>query len=313
MVPRSDLAGKRVLVTGASGFTGRYMINELKMQGCEVIGMGGSEHYTPSWASSLLPADRYCHADLRDQGGLRAVFKETSPDIVIHLAALAFVGHGSPDDFYSVNLIGTRHLLEALAQEGTSLGRVLIASSANVYGNSSAGRLNEDVPPQPANDYAISKLAMEHVIRLWQDRLPVTVVRPFNYTGRGQDENFLIPKIVSHFTNGKRRIELGNLDVSRDFGDVRAVVSAYRLLLQPDDALGRTINVCSGTAYSLQEVIDLCSEITGHSLDVEVNPAFVRANEVKTLCGDNELLCRLAGDWKSPPLRHTLEWMLASD
>ncbi|QDS17341.1 GDP-mannose 4,6-dehydratase [Xanthomonas arboricola] len=310
MVLHSDLGSKRILITGASGFTGRYVTDELKAQGCEVIGLGGAEHSVPSWAAGLRPADRYLQADLRDADGLRNVLKESRPDIVIHLAALAFVAHGNADDFYQVNLVGTRHLLQAIDDAAIAPERVLIASSANVYGNSSAGRLDESVTPAPANDYAVSKLGMEHVVRLWQGRLPCTVVRPFNYTGRGQSENFLIPKIVSHFARRAARMELGNLDVARDFGDVRAVACAYRGLLQSEAAVDRTVNVCSGIAFSLREVIDLCAQITGHTLDVSVNPAFVRSNEVKMLCGDNTLLRQMTSDWSCPPLRETLEWML---
>lgn len=312
MVLPSDLNGRRVLVTGASGFTGRYVIDDLKKQGCEVVAMGGAAQSAPSWAASLTPADACRQADLGDLDGLRGLLKDTRPDVIIHLAALAFVAHGGADDFYQVNLIGTRHLLQAIDDASLSPTRVLIASSANVYGNSSAGRLDESVAPAPANDYAISKLGMEYVVRLWQDRLPITVVRPFNYTGRGQAENFLIPKIVSHFAKRAPNIELGNMEVARDFGDVRAVAAAYRGLLQADAAVGRTINVCSGIAFSLRDVIELCTDITGHSLTVSVNPAFVRANEVKTLCGDNTLLRHTISDWSCPPLRETLEWMLAA-
>jgi len=312
VVLHSDLHQKRVLVTGASGFTGRYVTDELKRHGCEVIGIGGADRSVPAWAAELLPADSYHQADLCDLESLREVLKTTRPDAIIHLAALAFVAHGKADDFYQVNLIGTRNLLQAIDEASTRPERLLIASSANVYGNSSEGRLDESVTPAPANDYAVSKLGMEYVARLWQDRIPITVVRPFNYTGRGQAESFLIPKIVAHFAKKAPNIELGNLDVARDFGDVRAVAAAYRGLLQASEANGRTVNVCSGTAYSLQKVIDLCAEITGHSLTVSVNPAFVRANEVKTLSGDNSLLCQLSAEWTSPPLRQTLEWMLSS-
>lgn len=313
MASPSDLAGLRVLVTGASGFTGRYVTHELKTRGCHVVGMGGTERSVPRWAESLSALDSYHVADLSDQPALQTILAETQPDIVIHLAALAFVGHGKIDEFYQVNLVGTRNLLEAISESGVSPRRVLIASSANIYGNSSQGRLDEQVAPAPANDYAISKLGMEYVIRLWQERLPVTVVRPFNYTGIGQAQNFLIPKIAAHFSRRASNIELGNLDVARDFGDVRAVAAAYCALLENESAVGRTVNVCTGVAHSLHDVIDLCSEITGHTLTVSVNPAFARANEVKSLCGDNSLLHRLAPGWSAPPLRDTLEWMLSND
>ena len=294
-----NIAGKRVLITGIQGFTGRYMAAELKNQGCEVIGMGSQ----PS-----TEAD-YHQVDLLDPVSLTAFLANIRPDIVVHLAALAFVGHGAADAFYQVNLIGTRHLLEAIDRCGQQPDCVLLASSANVYGNGSSGRLNEDTPPAPANDYAVSKLSMEWMARLWFDRYPIIITRPFNYTGVGQAENFLLPKIVSHFRRRAQTIELGNLDVWRDFSDVRALVAAYRGLLQARPA-GQVVNISSGKTHSLREVIELCRTITGHEIHVEVNPAFVRQNEVRSLCGDNSRLKALVEGWQTPPLQETLEWML---
>ncbi|WP_349972396.1 GDP-mannose 4,6-dehydratase [Pseudomonas caspiana] len=294
-----SIAGKRVLITGIHGFTGRFMAAELAAQGCEVVGIGRQ----PSSEAG------YLQVDLANTTELKKRLTEIQPDIVVHLAAVAFVGHGVADAFYQVNLIGTRNLLEAIDACGKTPECVLIASSANVYGNASEGLLDEKTPAAPANDYAVSKLAMEHMAHLWQSRLPIVITRPFNYTGVGQDENFLLPKIVSHFLRKAERIELGNLDVWRDFSDVRAVVSAYRGLLEARP-IGQTINVSSGVTHSLREVIDMCSEITGHPIVTEVNPAFVRENEVKTLCGDNSRLRGLVPEWQTPPLKETLRWML---
>ncbi|KTC51727.1 GDP-6-deoxy-D-lyxo-4-hexulose reductase, partial [Pseudomonas fluorescens ABAC62] len=284
-----SIAGKRALITGIHGFTGRFMAAELVAHGCEVIGVGSQ----PSDSSG------YYQIDLADAAGLRKLLAELQPDIIVHLAALAFVGHGAADAFYQVNLIGTRNLLEAIDACGKLPDCVLLASSANVYGNASSGMLDESTPPAPANDYAVSKLAMEYMAGLWQAKLPIVIARPFNYTGVGQADNFLLPKIVSHFIRKASTIELGNLDVWRDFSDVRAVVQAYRGLLEVRP-LGQTINVCSGVTHSLREVIEMCKTITGHEIDVQVNPAFVRANEVKTLCGNNARLRSLVHDWKTP-------------
>lgn len=295
-----QMASKRALVTGINGFTGRYMAAELQANGYEVIGTGSQPSAAPD----------YHQVDLADGPGLRALLAELQPDVIVHLAAIAFVGHGAADAFYQVNLIGTRNLLEAIAACGKTPECVLIASSANVYGNVSEGMLDEHTPPAPANDYAVSKLAMEYVAKLWCDRLPIVITRPFNYTGVGQAENFLLPKIVSHFQRKAPAIELGNLDVWRDFSDVRAVVRAYRGLIEAR-AVGQTVNVSSGITHSLREVIAKCSAITGHTLDVQVNPAFVRANEVKTLCGDNARLRALVPGWHTPDLDETLGWMLA--
>lgn len=293
---------KRALITGYRGFTGQYMAAELEAHGYEVFGLGSQ------------PGDEanYRQVDLLDVEGLHSVIAELQPEVVVHLAALAFVGHGDANAFYQVNLIGTRNLLEALAASGKSLDAVLLASSANVYGNNSTVMLSEVTPPAPANDYAVSKLAMELMAGLWFDRLPIVVVRPFNYTGVGQTDNFLLPKIVAHFRRKAEKIELGNLDVWRDFSDVRAVVQAYRGLIEALP-IGQTFNVCSGRTHSLREALTLCSAITGHELQVDVNPAFVRANEVKTLCGDASRLQALLPKWYTPTLSETLNWMLLGD
>jgi len=278
----------RTLVTGLDGFTGHYLQIELESKGHTVVGL---------------------KSDLTDPDAVATEIAKVQPEAVVHLAAIAFVGHGNAKAFYDVNLIGTRNLLDALAQHAPDVRSILLASSANVYGNRSEGILSEDTIPDPANDYAVSKLAMENMAGLWADRLPLFIVRPFNYTGVGQTNDFLIPKIAAHFREQKTTIELGNLDVSRDFGDVRAVSEAYRKLIEVCPA-GKTINVCSGKAYTLREVIALCEEITGHQVELQVNPEFVRENEVRVLIGDNSRLKQLIDDWQPLDLKETLEWML---
>ena len=293
---------QKVLITGLAGFTGRHLAAELQAHGWQVHGLGhgaapGLEHYQA--------------VDLCDALAVRAAVEQVQPDAVVHLAAIAFVAHGNADAMYQVNLLGTRHLLAALAALPRPPRRVLLASSANVYGNSTGGMLDEDTPARPANDYAVSKLAMEHMARLWADRLALTVVRPFNYTGRGQSVDFLLAKIVDHVRRRAPVIELGNLDVARDFSDVRAVVQAYQQLLACDAAVGQTVNVCSGQARTLREVLALAQAVGGHALQVQVNPALVRANEVQTLCGNPARLRALIGaGWQVPPLEDTLRWML---
>src|SRR6185437_13525963 len=152
--------------------------------------------------------------------------------------------------------------------------------------------ITEDTAPAPANDYAVSKLAMEHVARLWMDRLPIVITRPFNYTGVGQSENFLVPKIVAHFRRGAQEIELGNIDVARDFSDVRDVARAYAALVAASPA-GQVINICSGVAHSLDDVLELMADIAGYRIRIKVNPAFVRSSEVARQVGSNARLQKL--------------------
>jgi nucleoside-diphosphate-sugar epimerase len=158
--------------------------------------------------------------------------------------------------------------------------------------------------------YAASKLAMGHLVRTWFDRLPIVVTRPFNYTGRGQSERFLVPKIVSHFVRRRPFIELENLDVARDFSDVRIVSRAYRALLEAP-VVGETINVCSGNPRTLTEILDIAREASGHDLEVRINPAFVRQKEVKVLVGSAERLNRVVPDMPAIGLEDTLDWMFS--
>lgn len=290
----------KALITGIRGFTGRYVAAELQAHGWEVWGVGSQPGATDA---------RYRCIDMLDDPGLRAVVADLQPEVVVHLAAIAFVGHGDVDAFYRVNLMGTRNLLAALAGAQQRPKCVLLASSANVYGNSTEGVLTETATPNPANDYAVSKLAMEYMARLWMDKLPIVIARPFNYTGVGQTEDFLLPKMVAHFRRRSAAMQLGNLDVSRDFSDVRAVAHAYRRLLQVRPA-GNAVNVCSGRVHSLREVLQMLEHISGHTLEVQVNPAFVRTNEVRSLSGNAGKLRSLIGDWQVPPLEDTLRWML---
>ena len=296
------MAPKRALITGLAGFTGHYLARELEAAGFEVHGLGAHSAAVPN----------YHQVDLADAAGLRAVVEQVRPTVVAHLAAIAFVGNVDAEAFYRVNVVGTRNLLATLADAAVGLECVLLASSANIYGNSSAGVITEAVLPDPANDYAVSKLAMEYMARLWLSKLPIVTARPFNYTGIGQSEQFLLPKIVGHFRRGEKRIELGNLDVWRDFSDVRAVVAAYRGLIEAQP-VGQVFNICSGQAVSLREVIAMVEEIAGYRIEVDVNPAFVRANEVKTLTGSAERLRAILPDWQTIPLQQTLAWMLRAD
>ena len=291
--------GRRALITGLRGFTGYYMARELSAAGYRVYGtvMPGEE----------LGPDIVA-VDLCDREAVARMVDEVQPDVVAHLAGIAFVAHTNAELIYRVNVVGTRNLLEALANGKHRPTSVLLASSANIYGNASVPVIDENVPPAPANDYAVSKLAMEYMARLWMDKLPITIARPFNYTGVGQAENFLLPKIVSHFRRNEKRIELGNLAIARDFSDVRMVARAYRRLLAVAPS-GEAFNVCSGSSHSLANLIDMMSEIAGYHIDVHVNPAFVRANDVLTLSGSNSKLTAVIGQLDPTPLSETLRWM----
>lgn len=297
----------RVLVTGGCGFTGRYLAPLLAERGDEVhaLSHAASEVAVPGVAAVHV-------ADLTDARQLGEVVEAVDPEQVVHLAAIAFVAHGDVEEMYRTNVVGTRNLLDVLSRRPKPPSSVVLASSANIYGNARAGVLDETVPPAPANDYGVSKVAAELVASLYQGRLPITVARPFNYTGAGQSSSFLIPKIVDHARRGAELIELGNLDVARDFSDVRTVADAYARLLTTPSAAGGTFNICSGKATTLGEILDMVGMLTGRRMEVRVNPAFVRPDEVKTLSGSAARLEEVIGPLRRIPLEDTLRWMLES-
>jgi len=282
----------RILLTGAEGFTGRPFAQQARAAGHEVIALS---------------------ADLMDRDSLQQEVLEARPNAVVHLAAISFVGHAAEQAFYSVNVIGTMNLLDSLVELPERPRRVLLASSANIYGNSEQSPLAETQPPAPVNHYAMSKLAMEYMARTYAERLDLVITRPFNYTGPGQDSNFLIPKLAEHFAARAPSVSLGNLLVEREFNDIRMVCDAYLLLLSHGWS-GEAYNVCSGQPYTLRHVIDTFEELTGHAMKVEVDPRFVRPNEVHRLCGNPEKLNKVAqlhgAPLQMPSLKDTLQRML---
>jgi nucleoside-diphosphate-sugar epimerase len=294
---------KRALVTGALGFTGKYLVEELQAAGYEVFGTAHCDEKQQATPNIFA-------LDLCDRSQIGNLIRDIKPDFVAHLAAVSFVNEGNASRIYETNFLGSYYILEALSQlPANSVQSILLASSANIYGNNPKELLSEDEIPQPVNEYGVSKYAMEKMAQLWMNRLPIFIVRPFNYTGVGQDNKFLIPKIVNHFKEKKPTIELGNLEVWREFNDVRFVVRAYRKLLE-ESPVGQILNICTGVSYSLNEVIQLCQKITGYPIKVVVNPQFVRQNEVRVLKGDNRRLKHIVKDWQVPSLTDTLQWML---
>ena len=277
----------RLLLTGAAGFTGRHMANAAIAAGHEVYAVKCDITNGPDLADEVI---------------------RFAPTHVVHMAAISAVTHADELAIYGVNVLGTTNLLKALSALPQAPHKVLLASSANVYGNSEQSPITETQQLAPINHYAISKLAMEQVANMYA-RLPIVTVRPFNYTGVGHDDRFVIPKLIDHFARRAARVELGNLTVEREFNDVRMVVNAYLSLLVNGQA-GEKYNVCTNRPVALQEAIQTLTKLTGHNLEVVVNPAFVRANEIQRLCGSPSKLVAAIGPLQHYALADTLQWML---
>jgi nucleoside-diphosphate-sugar epimerase len=281
-----------ILITGAKGFTGLYLKDAAQKSGLKVVELA---------------------SNLNDVEALEKEVLAAKPDLVAHLAGISFVASKDHEAFYRVHALGTSNLLQALAKLQSVPKKILLASSATVYGNSTNPLSIEDQTLTPIDHYATSKVAMEEMAKTFFNRLPIVIARPFNYTGVGQKGNFLIPKLVDHFAKQKPFIELGNLNIEREFNDVNMICDAYLKLLD----LGKEkeiYNVCSGQARSLQFVMDLLKQITGHNIEIRVNPDFVRASEVHRMVGNpeklNKLLTTNGLPLQVPALENTFKQML---
>lgn len=279
---------KKVLITGINSFTGKYLEKYLNKNGFEVVG-------TTSNACDITKID-----------DIIRVLDNSKPNFIIHLAAVSFVGHKDNEDFYKVNTIGTINLLDAVLKLDLNIKKILLSSSATVYGNQTLEILDESLCPSPTNHYGASKYAMECLARNYFDKLPIIITRPFNYTGIGQANHFLIPKIVEHFKDKRSEIELGNLDVKREFNDIGFVCEAYMKLLK-SEVRSEIVNISSENPISLLNVIEIMNKLSGYEIKVKVNPNFVRKDEIKNLCGSSNKLFNLIGKIKRKEIKNILE------
>lgn len=289
----------RAVITGIDGFTGAHLSRQLERAGWEVYGLAG-----PGGTSTA----RTLAADLLDRARITDWLASVRPSHVVHLAALSHVvGPALP--FYQVNVLGTEALIGAIDQAALDLSKLVVASSANIYGQTPVSPIAEDERPRPANHYAVSKVAMEAIAQQWFDRLPILITRPFNYTGPGQSEAFLFAKLVGAFHRREPVLTLGNQRIARDLSDVSFVSSAYQRLLLSDRS-SETFNLCSGRSVSIAEALHILRDLTGHDPGIESDPALMRSNDIEVLTGDPTRLQAAIGPLSPVPPREIFSAML---
>jgi len=284
---------RRVVVTGAGGFVGHYLCNELEARGIEVVRV------------DRAAVDGNLPLDVRDANGVRALIQEQAPDGIVHLAALSSAGRSfaDPTPVFEVNGMGTLNLLEAVRRVAPRC-RVVSVGSADAYGPSAPGRPHtEDTPLAPISPYGASKV--------WQDvltgqygrayNLDTVRVRPFSHTGPGQRPTFVLASFAHQIANieagdSEPVLRVGMLDVVRDYLDVRDVVRCYAELLLTAEA-GSVWNVCGGKGYLLRELLDRLLALARVPIGVDVDPERLRAVDVPHLVGDPTRL-RQALHWR---------------
>ena len=284
----------RVLVTGAAGFVGQRLLVELAAQGHDAVG-----------------TDVDC--DIRDAEAVAQSVRVAAPEALLHLAGLSSVSGSLSDaeQSYAVNYLGARSILEAVRHEAPDC-RVLLVGSGEVYGNHarSGEAFREDAPLAPVSPYANSKACADRLGAAYRELgLDVVRVRPFNHTGPGQDERFVVPSFARQLAKMRRgerapALRTGNLDCVRDFLDVDDVLAAYLALLDPAVGAG-PFNIASGTARRIGALLETLCEIAGLEPELEPDPTRFRPTDYSV--GDASAL-REATQWQpTRELKNTLE------
>ena len=289
---------KSVLVTGARGFVGRYLVEHLETTGAKVTG----------WTREQV--------DLLDRSAVSRAMAEVRPNVVYHCAGAAHVGQSFSNvaDTFASNVLGTHHVLDAL--RGTNVNaRVLITGSSLVYRQSDR-ELREDDPTGPATPYAVSKLAQEMLGQrgIREDRQQVLLTRPFNHIGPRQAPTYAAPAFAQQIAlieKGRRppEIVVGNLDASRDLHDVRDTVRAYAVVAERGEP-GRIYNVCAGQAFKIRDVLDRLVAMSRVKVTITVDPARYRPSDNLMVWGDRSRIEKELGWQPQIPLDQTLKDVL---
>lgn len=277
---QQELVFKKVLITGIEGFTGGYMEQFLINRGYDVYG-------TVFTKNTLNKKHFQC--DIRNKTEVNSIIRNISPDFILHFAAISFVEEKNKNLMYDVNVFGTQNLLECIIENNLNPEKVIIVSSAAVYGEQNTSILSEDLCPKPINHYGYSKYVVERITSTFFSKLKIIVVRPFNYTGVTQSKKFILPKIVSHFSENLSSIDLGNINVSREFNYIDDIANSYLDLLNCESE-SILVNICSGKSTNINDIIIYLSSLAKYKIDVKIDDNLVRKNEITDLKGSNILL-----------------------
>jgi NAD dependent epimerase/dehydratase len=295
-----DLNGKRILVTGADGFIGSHLTEELVRRGHDVRAFVLYNSFG-SWGwldGSEIRHDLDVFAgDVRDPHGVRAAMEGC--DVVLHLAALIAIPYSyhSPDSYVATNVTGTLNVLQAARALGVQ--KVVHTSTSEVYGTARFVPITEDHPLQGQSPYSATKIGADQMALSFHRSFetPVALIRPFNTYGPRQSARAVIPTVLTQIAAGARTIQLGALEPTRDFNYVADIVRAFIAVAEADAAVGRVINAGSNFEVSIGEMARLAAEALGVEVEVELDPQRLRPSksEVDRLWADNTLARELVG------------------
>lgn len=285
----------RVLIFGAGGFVGSYLCKEFLNNGYKVSGTDKGE-------GSALPSEvDFYKTDLMQADEVEKLIGQIQPDIIVNLAAISSVGASwnMPQTTMAINVIGALNIMEA-ARKSEQKPRILFVGSSEEY-VISENPLDENTQLNANNPYGISKVTQEQFAKLYREQygLKIYCVRPFNHTGIGQRDTFVLPSFCKQVAeidkSGKDgKIQVGNLKVKRDFSHVKDVVRAYRMIVESDNC-NQIYNVGSGNAYSLEDMLTYIIGLSNQNIEIEVDQNRIRPTDQPVICCDRSLIGKELG------------------
>lgn len=288
---------KKVLIFGIGGFVGGYLAREFL--DCGYVVYGSDKEKTNLISEEV----KFQEGDILDPEQVNQIIEKDSPDIVVNLAAISSVGASwnIPQATISVNVVGALNIMEA-ARKCSVMPKVMFIGSSEEYAASYAP-INEETPLDANNPYGISKMTQERFAQVYRERygMKIYCVRPFNHTGIGQRDCFVLPSFCKQVADIEKAgktgvIKVGNLAAERDFSDVRDIVRAYRMIVESEDC-SKIYNVGSGRAYSLNELLEYIISLSNQKITIEVDPARVRPIDTPRICCDYSEIEKNLG-WK---------------
>lgn len=281
---------EKVLIFGVGGFVGSYLSREFIEHGYAVIG-------TDKTRSSILPSEvGFYESDLLETEAVEGLVNKIQPDIIVNLAAISSVGASwnIPQTTMQVNVVGALNIMEA-AKKSEKKPKILFVGSSEEYVISDFP-MNEDRPLNASNPYGISKVTQEQFAKLYREQygLKIYCVRPFNHTGVGQRDSFVLPSFCKQVAEIEKSgepgvMKVGNLKVKRDFSHVKDIVRAYRLIVESDNC-ELIYNVGSGNAFSLEEMLRYIVSLSSQEIKVEIDQSRFRPTDQPVICCDYNLI-----------------------
>jgi len=311
---------KKILVTGADGFIGSHLTEQLMEEGYEVKAFTFYNSFSRWGWLDTFPKDKLKEievfaGDIRDPNGVRQAMKGV--DAVFHLAALIAIpfSYHSPDSYVDTNIKGTLNVLQAARELNTE--RVLVTSTSEVYGTAQYVPIDEQHPFQGQSPYSATKIGADRLAESFYRsfELPVTIVRPFNTYGPRQSARAVIPTIISQLLAGKEEIQLGSLTPTRDFNYVKDTAAGFLSIYQSDNTIGEEINIATQTEISIENLAqELIRQINPKARIVSDEQRMrPKDSEVNRLLGSNEKIRNLTG-WEpkytfSQGIEETIEFI----